>query len=131
MILPIKPLSANKMYKGRKVKTVDYRRYEEDMALILPRAAKEMEGDIFFLLIAHVTRNGDVDNIVKAFQDCLEKKGYMKNDRQVRSLLVHSVDEKPGKEYIEFYLLDRGKWVDFMVNSIKNKYGKRNKKERQ
>ena len=103
MRLEIKPLSINEAFKGRRFKTDKYKRYERDVLLILPPLAVPdgpLELNVTFGLSS---KNADVDNPVKCFVDCLQKK-YGFNDRMIYKMTVEKVDVKKGKEFIEFEL---------------------------
>lgn len=57
-----------------------------------------------FLRFGLSSKNADVDNPVKPFVDCLQKK-YVFNDRQIYRLTVEKVDVAKGQEFIEFEIL--------------------------
>jgi len=47
------------------------------------------------------SKNADIDNPVKPFVDCLQKR-YGFNDRQIYRLTVEKIDVAKGQEFIEF-----------------------------
>jgi Holliday junction resolvase RusA-like endonuclease len=56
-----------------------------------------------FLRFGLSSKNADIDNPVKPFVDCLQKR-YGFNDRHIYKLTVEKVDVKKGEEFIEFEL---------------------------
>jgi len=97
----IKPLSVNEAWQGRRFKTPAYKRYAQELNILLPKI-KFPEPP--FTVIYHVfysSKASDIDNFLKAFNDCLQKK-YNFND----NLIYHSRQTKhivkKGEEKIQF-----------------------------
>jgi Holliday junction resolvase RusA-like endonuclease len=100
-ILNIKPLSVNEAWKGRRFKTDKYKRYEFEVCAKLPRI-KLPEGFLSVSLeFGFSNHASDIDNPVKLFIDCMQKK-YGFNDRMIKELHVKAIDCKKGEEYIKF-----------------------------
>ena len=101
MKLDIKPLTVNQAWQGRRFKTPKYNKYINDMLRILT-PLKIPEGhlhiDVTFGLSSKLA---DIDNPLKCFIDCLQKK-YGFNDNRIYKLTVQKVDVKKGAEFIEF-----------------------------
>ena len=106
--LNIKPLSVNQSWQGKRFKTPAYKKYERDILLMLPKRElpKGMPDGKFklFLTFGLSSKNADVDNPVKCFIDCLQKK-YGFNDRMIYSIALNKVDVKKGDEFIDWDLL--------------------------
>jgi len=51
------------------------------------------------------SKNADIDNPVKPFVDCLQKR-YRFNDRQIYRLTVEKVDVAKCQEFIEFEITE-------------------------
>ena len=105
MILNIKPLSVNEAWQGRRFKTPKYNKYIKDMLTILPPlkvSNDKLELEITFGLSSIAA---DIDNPLKCFIDCLQKK-YGFDDKMIYRLIVNKDIVKRGKEYIEFNLHD-------------------------
>ena len=101
MRINIKPLSVNQAWQGKRFKTKEYKKYEKDVLLILPKLTVP-EGRLKLTITFGLSnKNADVDNPVKCFVDCLQKK-YGFNDRHIYELLVRKLDVKNGEEFIEF-----------------------------
>jgi len=101
MRLPIKPLSVNDAWKGRRFRSDVYKKYQRDIALLL-RPMDIPEG----LLQIHITwgfsSNGsDYDNPIKPFQDCLQKK-YGFNDNRLKRAIIDVEKVPKGSEFIDF-----------------------------
>ena len=102
MIVNIKPLSVNQVWQGRRFKTPKYKAYEKEMLLKLPNLNLNTKAllsvDITF---GYSTRASDIDNGLKPFLDCLQKK-YGINDNKIYSLNVTKEIVKKGDEFIQF-----------------------------
>lgn len=104
MIVNIKPLSVNQVWQGKRFKTKAYKDYEKEVLLTLKPMNVERGKLSLFLRFGLSSKNADVDNPVKPFVDCLQKK-YVFNDRQIYRLTVEKVDVAKGQEFIEFEIL--------------------------
>ena len=103
MIIHIKPLSVNEAWQGKRFKTNKYKRYERDILLMLPKlnvAEGKLQINIKFGLSS---KNADIDNPVKCFVDCLQKK-YRFNDRHIYKMSLEKVDVKKGGEFVDTHL---------------------------
>ena len=101
MRIEIKPLSVNEAFQGRRFKTPKYKAYERDVLLMLsPMIVPDgpLELSIVFGLS---NKNADIDNPVKCFVDCLQKK-YGFNDRMIYAMNITKTDVKKGREFIDF-----------------------------
>lgn len=99
--IPIKPLSVNDVWQGRRFKTKDYSVYEQELYYTLPKL-KIPEGKLTLTLIFGFSSKGsDIDNCIKPFTDVLQKK-YGFNDNRIYKLYVVKRDVKKGREYIDF-----------------------------
>ena len=99
--LNIKPLSVNKAWKGKRYRTDEYRKYQRDISLLLmpmeiPEGPLQLE-----IMWGFSNMGGDVDNPIKCFQDCLQKK-YAFNDSKIQRLIVEKQRVKKGHEFIDF-----------------------------
>ncbi len=100
--IEIKPLSVNKAWKGRRYKTNDYKKYERDVLLILPKKCIIPEGNLqVFYKFGFSNILSDYDNPIKIIQDILQKK-YKFDDRRIYKAVVEKEIVKKGCEYIEF-----------------------------
>ena len=99
--LPIKPLSVNKAWQGKRFKTPEYKRYELDVSALLKRGVvPDSELDISFRF-GFSNIQSDVDNPVKCLLDILQKR-YGFNDSKVMRLNLEKEKVKKGEEYIHF-----------------------------
>ena len=95
MRLNIKPLSVNDAWKGRRFKTDKYNKYINDMMFILS-PVKIPPGYLeLYLKFGFSSKSSDIDNPVKCFIDCLQKK-YGFNDKLIKRLIVEVDDVKKG-----------------------------------
>lgn len=88
--IPLKPLTVNKAWQGRRFKSKDYSEYEKDVNYLLRGNLCPLEGKIevrygFYLKNHSRTDN---DNLVKPIQDILVKAGYIKDDRYIYRTVI-------------------------------------------
>jgi Holliday junction resolvase RusA-like endonuclease len=101
MYLQIKPLSINKAFQGRRFKTKECKRYEEELSLLLPRF-QVPEGDLEIeVIFGFSSRGADWENCLKVFVDVLQKV-YNFNDNRIYKGTVRKEIVPKGKEYINF-----------------------------
>lgn len=99
--LPIKAISLNSAYRGRRFATAELKQYKSDIAYLLPHKPP-LKGKLALTLHFGVSsKNSDGDNLIKCFQDALADK-YGFNDKQIYKWNVEKVDVKKGEEYIAF-----------------------------
>ena len=91
----IKPLSINAAWQGRRYKTKDYKDFEEDMLLLLPK--REMvEGWVEVHYIIGLTKGtsysrSDIGNFEKLISDLIVKAGYIKDDCYIKKMTLEKV----------------------------------------
>jgi hypothetical protein len=101
MIIPIKPMSVNAVWQGKRFKTPAYKKYERDCAKLLTQVTVP-QGDFCLVLEFGVSNNAfDYDNGIKPFQDILQKR-YDFDDKRITKALITKVVVPKGKEYISF-----------------------------
>ena len=104
--LNVKPLSVNQCWQGRRFKTKEYKNYEKEVLLLLPKI-KELEPpfriDIVFMFSNKLS---DIDNPLKPILDIIQKK-YGINDRDVYELNVKKEVVKKGMDGIMFNITNK------------------------
>jgi len=98
--LPIKPISINACFQGRRFKTKEYDAFIQEM-LYSMKKIPTIKGDIevcIFLHLKSLTRS-DIDNFCKPIIDCVVKKGWIEDDRYIQRLEVIKI--KSPQEAIE------------------------------
>jgi len=96
-----KPLSINEAWQGKRFKTPAYKRYEDAMLLLMPKAKVDPEQMLrveFFFGFSN--KASDLDNPVKLLMDIAQKK-YGFNDKMVFELNVRKCIVKKGEEFIQ------------------------------
>lgn len=99
--LPIKPLSVNDAWKGRRYKTDKYRAYEMELLYRLPKIVIPPPPYEVTYRFGFSSASSDNDNPVKLFQDILSKK-YKFNDKLIKRTIIESDYVKKGQEFVEF-----------------------------
>lgn len=101
--VPIKALSVNKAWQGKRFKTPVYKQFERDTLLLLPKTIDIPEKPLCLRLeFGYSSKLADFDNGVKPFVDILQKK-YGFNDRDIKLCFIAvNNNVKKGEEYIKF-----------------------------
>lgn len=101
--IPIKALSNNEAWMGRRFKSKKYKQYESDVDKLLPRAKNTIKGEVEIHYTFYIKNYGmtDVDNLIKETQDIIVKKGYIEDDRKVIFLSAEKIKSKEEKIIIE------------------------------
>jgi Holliday junction resolvase RusA-like endonuclease len=99
--IPIKPLSVNEVWKGKRYRSKKYDKYERDMILILPNMTLPDPPYTIYFEFGFSNSLADWDNPIKPAQDILQKR-YGFNDKNVKRGVVEKVMVKKGQEYIKF-----------------------------
>ncbi len=104
--LQIKPLSANNIWKGRKIKTKDYIKYERIIAYYVEQLTElikipEAKKLIFVIRFGFSSRGSDVSNPIKATEDVLQNL-LSYNDNQTYLLIAEKTIVPKGEEFFEF-----------------------------
>lgn len=103
-LLNIKPLSVNKAWQGKRYKTKVYDRYIQDVKLLLPAMTVPKDEELALTVnFGFSSAASDIDNPLKPFIDCLQKK-YGFDDKKIVLLIVRKTKVKKGQEFIEFDL---------------------------
>jgi len=102
MKIEIKPLSINKCFQGRRFKTNDYKNYEKELLLKLPKLKVKNNINLSLrITFGYSNKLSDIDNGLKPLIDILQLK-YKFNDRNIYKLEVSKEIVKKGNEFIEF-----------------------------
>lgn len=101
--IPVKPLSVNKAFQGRRFKTKDCKDFERDVSLFLP-PKKMIAGDVEMVLEFYLKnhRRTDVSNLVKILEDILVKRGYIEDDRKIYHLDLYKYEAE--EDSINIYI---------------------------
>lgn len=101
LTIPLKPLSVNKAWKGRRYKTDDYLGYEIDVARLVRRAKYTYTVPVSVTYFFHLKNHkmADADNPVKPLQDILKQLGFFEDDTLVYHFQVFKVPSET--DYIE------------------------------
>lgn len=92
--IPIKPLSINEAHRGRHIKTKEFLRYEKNVAFLLPiNSGPVQEGEYFVKYQFHIKNYlmSDTGNFEKLITDILVKRGYLKDDRFIKSMYLEKI----------------------------------------
>ena len=88
--IEVKPLSVNRAWQGRRFKTKEYKEYEEYVLFLLPNKKIPKNVKLRVRYEFGVNKLSDWDNLVKPFQDILQKK-YGFNDRDIMQAITTKV----------------------------------------
>ena len=104
IMLPIKPLSINEAWQGRRFKTKEYIKYQRDLLMILPQIKVIPKKISLYFEFGFSNISADIDNPVKLILDIMQKK-YKFNDADVWELRIKKAKVKKGFEYIHIQFL--------------------------
>ena len=99
--IDIKPLSVNACWKGKRFKTPEYKKYERDMMLMLPKIELPETPYEVYYEFGFSSASSDLDNPIKPLQDILQKR-YGFNDKHIYLMTAKRVKVKKGDEYLKF-----------------------------
>ena len=102
--LLIKPLSVNEAWQGKRFKTVKYKKYINNVCLILKPLKVNDEKLKVNLSFGFSSPLADIDNPIKMILDILQLK-YKFNDKNIFELNVKKEIVKKGLEFIEIEIL--------------------------
>ena len=104
-VVNIKPLSVNRAWKGKRYKTLEYKRWQKDVLNLLPNIKNDFKGDLKVCFVFGFSNSAsDVDNPLKTIIDTLQVK-YKFDDKQIQELNVKKVKVKKGDEFIKFNII--------------------------
>ena len=103
--IKIKPLSVNECFQGRRFKTPKYKSYEIEALLKLPKLViptRKLKV-VYEFGLSNIL--ADYDNIIKPFQDILQKK-YGFSDSSIWKAEIRKIKVDKGKEFIRFEITE-------------------------
>lgn len=99
----IKPISVNQSYRGRRFSTPEHKKWKQAVMLLLPNFILPGENLKIHYEFGFSSKASDLDNAIKAVQDCLAEK-YHFNDREVFELSAKKVIVNKNEEYFLFHI---------------------------
>jgi len=100
--IPLKPLSLNHAYRGRRFSTSELKDFKRDVSLLIPRCDIP-QGKLTLTVVYGTSTSNDLDNLNKTFIDGLSE-SYGFNDNRIHKIIMEKKVVKKGEEYIEFML---------------------------
>lgn len=102
ILIPIKPISVNQCWQGRRFATNKYKDFTKDMLRVMPNQII-VKGNIELKIKLNLKSllRGDIDNFVKPIVDCVVKKGWIEDDRFIQNLEVEKMKSKVESIEIE------------------------------
>lgn len=101
LTIPIKPMSVNQAWQGRRFKTAQYKAYTRNVQLLLPRDAVIPEGRLQIRFTFYLSNaSADWDNPVKPLQDVIFG-FYRVNDSRIYRAIVEKIIVPKGMEKTE------------------------------
>ena len=98
--IPVKPLSVNDAWKGKRYKSDAYHAYETEMLLRLPAGRLPDPPYRVHYEFGFSNPQADFDNPCKPLGDILQRK-YGFNDKQIHEAHIRKVIVKRGNEYVK------------------------------
>lgn len=103
LTIPIKALSVNRAFAGRRFKSTYYKNFEREVALLLPFAKNMIKGecDVHYTFYVKNYAKSDVDNMIKPIQDLIIAREYLSDDRKIVYLTARKIKSNVDKISIE------------------------------
>jgi len=103
--LPVKPISVNALYKGKRYKSEEYKNFESELAYNLPLDARiGLEGPLVLEATFYITNmRQDLDNLLKGLLDVLEHCGVYSNDKQIVAIRATKEKAKEPRIKVKLY----------------------------
>lgn len=103
IVIPIKPISANVAWSGRRFKSKTYKQFESDVSKLLPFCKNTIKGEVEVSYVFHIKnyKMTDVDNCIKQIQDLIVKRGYIEDDRKIVKFTAQK-----AQSYVETILIE-------------------------
>lgn len=103
--IEIHPLSVNRAWVGRRFKTPEYIKYEQDVLFLLPHLKIPQAPYRLEIEYGFSNKASDVDNPTKLWIDIMQRK-YGFNDKDIYELYIVKKIVPKKQEYIKFEILN-------------------------
>ena len=100
--IPIKPLSVNQAWQGKRFKTPAYVKFQRDMLLLLPNVTLQSISEVH-LHFGFSSKLSDLYNATKQSLDCIVKK-YGIDDRYINKIVLTKEIVQKGNEFIDIQI---------------------------
>jgi len=106
VVIPLKPLSVNEAWQGKRYKTKAYKQYCKDVAMLLPKGIAIPKGKFGIRFHFYFSSpRSDWDNPIKTTQDAICHT-YGLDDANIYLGIVEKFLVEKGQERIEFELFE-------------------------
>lgn len=99
--IPVKALSINDAYTGRRFKTQEYKNFEEEVGWLLKGQQIEKTSgwiELNFKFYLKNFKKKDVSNCIKILEDILVKNGIISDDRFVKKVIAEKFPVEEEEE---------------------------------
>ena len=102
IVIPIKPISTNKLFQGRRFKTKDYDAFLQAALYFAPKVPM-IKGMVSLQVDFYVknVKMSDLDNFLKGTLDLIVKAGYIEDDRFIYRIIARKFIADNENERIE------------------------------
>jgi|TARA_Y100000296_G_scaffold86818_1_gene128000 Holliday junction resolvase RusA-like endonuclease len=107
LVVPIRPITINQAWCGRKFKTPRYKKWREEMGWLVKGKGKVKWCNIELEFHIKHFATTDVDNLIKPVLDALEEGGVIENDKYVVSVKATKYKSSNERIIISLHELDR------------------------
>ena len=100
IVIPVKPISTNKLFQGRRFKTKEYDKFLEAALYFAPKV-KMTKGIVQLRVDFYIkqAKKSDLDNFLKGTLDLITAAGYIEDDRFIYKIIARKF--KSDNERIE------------------------------
>lgn len=95
--IPVKPLSVNAVWQGRRFKTPSYKQYEIDCSWFCKGKKIEGEVEVHYRFYLKNYALSDIDNLIKPIQDIVVKQGLIEDDRKIKRITAEKFKSEENK----------------------------------
>ena len=101
--IPVKPISVNAVWQGRRFKTKAYKQYEYDCMWFMGSKKLVGEVEVHYRFYLKNYALSDVDNLIKPIQDIMVKSGIIEDDRKIKKVVAEKFKSNEDKIEINIF----------------------------
>lgn len=100
IVIPIKPISTNRLFQGRRFKTKNYDAFIRAALYLAPKGIEITKGKVGLNIDFYIKndKKSDLDNLLKGIIDVVVKAGWIEDDRYIYSINAWKYAVKSEKE---------------------------------
>lgn len=122
--IPVKPLSVNAAYRGRRFKTTEYEYFESDVSRLLRKGKYDQndKSDVYVVYVFYISnyKRSDAANFEKVTSDVLVALNHFRDDCHIKANTQVKHECKSGEERIDAYICsDQKEYIEAINTGLK------------